>query len=289
MKKLQLLSLLFVSSLFAASGSDARAAEGYFLRIEGRALPIKSATFNGSKLLSSSIISTSLPIDISGYTKTGLNELTVNYISDPKSPLALIVEKRTDGPKKEEVAKLNLDANASLGKTDEKKLIFNLPASIKITTISELTADDKDAISKELQNYHQALEGKKAEVIRQLYKPALTREKKLCPENARFFENVVNREIQTISNENIKLNPLSVDGLTFTVQGNKVKLEKLTKDEKQPLILSNEVEVSLEPVMIDQASKTKSANRKAMEKLVRHNLYFQNIDNKWCIALPPNS
>jgi hypothetical protein len=100
-------------------------------------------------------------------------------------------------------------------------------------------------------------------------------ERKLSPESAAYFDKILNREASLLRNSGIKLAPLESAGLTFKIEGDTVKLYR---EDKKPLLTSNEVDVQIEPVMIEVQKKTKNrAQPKATMKqqIVRSHLYFR--------------
>ncbi len=100
---------------------------GYFISFNGSARSVSSAKLNGQNVLSAPIVTLTLPVNISGYLVPGANELVLDYISNPKDAMTVLIEKRTVGPKKEEVAKVVLAANESNGAAAKKTISFNLP------------------------------------------------------------------------------------------------------------------------------------------------------------------
>ncbi len=278
----------------ATSAVEKRELTGYFLTFNGRALPVKQASINGAGILTAPIISLTLPVNISGFVRPGLNELAVEYISDAKTPMNLLVEKRTAGPKKEELAKLVLPADQSSRAMTTKKISFSLPSDQVTSKIEKLSDDDKKSIEQELQNYWNALSEHKGERLKAIYKDSLDDERKLCPESASFFDKILVREASVLRNPAIKLEPLDTTGLNFKVEGDRVKLYR---EDKKPLLVSNEVDVQTEPVMVEVQGKGKtqsqSAKAKTKEKIVRYFLYFkqnsQDGNNEWSLSLPPNA
>jgi hypothetical protein len=269
------LLILSAPAILLNSGSQASAASpgeptpsqsgtginrAYFLHIEGRALPLKQALVNGVNVLGGAVVSLSLPVNISGYTKPGLNTVQIDYISDPKSNLVVAVEKRTPGPKTEALAKITAAAGDSQGKPKSASVSFNLPDDGDIASVGELKDMDRAAIAEEFTRFYRALASAKADQVRALYRQSLIDERKLCPESARFFENVLNREVAILKNKDLKLNPLNCDGLAFKVEGDSVKLYR--KDSK-PLIESNEVDAQIAPLLIEVGAE-RDANGKPL-------------------------
>jgi hypothetical protein len=146
---------------------------GYFISFNGSARSVSSAKLNGQNVLSAPIVTLTLPVNISGYLVPGANELVLEYISNPKDAMTVLIEKRTVGPKKEEVAKVVLAANESNGAAAKKTISFNLPKDQPARAIKSLSDDDKKAIEKELQNYWAALNERKPEKLRAIYKVSL--------------------------------------------------------------------------------------------------------------------
>lgn len=244
--------------------------KAYVLRISGIALPLKSATMGGVNLLGGPILSLTLPVNISGYVKPGLNNLELEYISDPKSDFTIVIERRTPGPKTEELAKITVPANDSKGVLAKKTLSFNIAKGEETKTITELTEADKKAILSQFETYYNTLKEHKSEKLRQLYKPCLETERKLVPETTKFFEKVVNREAQKVRNPNIELPAIDKEGLAFKIEGDKVRLYR---ENNKALLLSNEIEVPPSSVMFEvqpavpakTETKTKSVKSKTKE------------------------
>ncbi len=276
------------------NGAEKRELTGYFLTFNGRAMPLKQASINGAGLLTAPIISLTLPVNISGFVRPGLNELTVEYISDAKATMNLLVEKRTAGPKKEELAKLVLAADQSSRAMTTQKISFSLPSDEATSKIDNLSDDDKKAIQQELQSYWNALSEHKGDKLKAIYKDSLDDERKLCPESANFFDKILTRETSVLRNQAIKLEPLDTSGLNFKIEGDRVKLYR---EDKKPLLVSNEVDVQTDPVMVEVQSKGKAQSpvdkAKTKERIVRYFLYFkqnsQDGAKEWSLSLPPNA
>ena len=183
--------------------------------------------------------------------------MQLEYISDPKSNLMATIEKRTPGPHIEDLAKIEAAAEDSK-EQKSKSVSFNLPADGGAASVSELSDSDKTAISNEFERYYQALSSARADQVRALYKTSLNEERKLSPESARFFDNVLTREVSILKNKDLKMNALSKDGLAFKVEGD---LVKLYRQDSKPLIESNEVDARIDPLMIEvgpEQTKSKS-------------------------------
>jgi hypothetical protein len=228
--------------------------KAYFLHIDGRALPVKQVLVNGVNVLGGAVVSLSLPVNISGYTKAGLNTLQVDYVSDPKSNLLVSVEKRTPGPKSEELAKIATTVEAS-NEVKSATISFNLPEDGGAASVGALNDLDRASINEEFEHYYQALASAKADQVRGLYKQSLSEERKLSPENAHFFDNVLTREVQILKNKDLKLQPLNRDGLAYKVEGDVVKLYR---HDARPLIESNEVVAKIAPILIEVGGKGQS-------------------------------
>jgi hypothetical protein len=245
------------------ASSQAGEVKAYFLHIDGRALPLKQVLVNGTNVLGGSVISLSLPLNISGYTKAGLNTLQIEYISDPKSNLTVVVEKRTPGPKTEEIAKLAIAADDSKTAVKSTVVSFNLPADGGVASVGELKDVDKAAISEQFEHYYKALCSAKADQVRALYRQSLADERKLSPESARFFENVIAREVAILKNKDLRLEAFNQEGLVFKVEGDIVKLYR---QDSKPLVESNEVDARIDPLMIEVGQDKPTAGKKAGPK-----------------------
>jgi len=248
----------------AAVAGETPETKAYFLHIDGRALPLKQALVNGVNVLGGAVVSLSLPVNISGYTRAGLNTLQVDYVSHPTSNLTVVVEKRTPGPKTEEIAKIAVSADDSKGALKSSSVSFNLPADGGTASVGELSSADKEAIGKEFDRYYKALASAKADQLRSLYRQSLTEQRKLSPESARFFENVIAREVMILKNKELKLSPIDKDGLAFKVEGDIVKLYR---QNNKPLIESNEIAARIDPLMVEVGSSAKNKSAKSVKSI----------------------
>lgn len=287
--------LAFAESSVAQKSENQQRQElsGYFISFNGSARSVSQAKLNGQNVLSAPIVTLTLPVNISGYLVPGANELVLDYISNPKDAMTILIEKRTVGPKKEEVAKVVLAANETNGAAAKKTISFNLPKDKPSKAIKSLSDDDKKAIEKELQNYWTALNERKPDKLRAIYRDSLEDERKLSPESAAYFDKILNREASLLRNPGIKLAPLEPTGLTFKIEGDAVKLYR---EDKKPLLTSNEVDVQIEPVMIEVQKKAKSQSQSKAtmkQQIVRTHLYFKQSSqdgvNQWSVSLPPNA
>lgn len=236
-------------------------AKAYVLQVKGRALPLKAATIDGVNVLGGPIVSLTLPVNVSGFIKKGLNEIKFTYVSDPKSDLSIVVERRLAGPKTEEVARLVIPADASKGEIAEKSLTFNISAGDESLSLPPLSDTDKKAILEQFETYYSAVKEHRSDKLLALYKPALDEERKLVPETVRFFEKVLNREAQDVKNPNIQLPEFDKTGLNFEVEGTKVRL---FREGNKALFVSNEIEVQPTNVMFEIGPL-----KKAVEKVTK--------------------
>lgn len=235
--------------------------KAYVLQVKGRALPLKSATIDGVNVLGGPIVSLTLPVNISGFIKKGMNEVKFTYVSDPKSDLNIVIERRLPGPKSEEVARLVIPADASKGEIAEKSLSFNISSGDESLALLPLSDADKKAILEQFETYYSAVKEHRSDKLLALYKPALDEERKLVPESVRFFEKVLNREAQDVRNPNIQLPEFDKTGLNFEVEGTKVRL---FRDGNKALFVSNEIEVQPANVMFEIGPL-----KKAVEKVTK--------------------
>lgn len=235
--------------------------KAYVLQVKGRALPLKSATIDGVNVLGGPIVSLTLPVNISGFIKKGMNEVKFSYVSDPKSDLNIVIERRLPGPKSEEVARLVIPADASKGEIAEKSLSFNISSGDESLALPPLTDNDKKAILEQFETYYSAVKEHRSDKLLSLYKPALDEERRLVPESVRFFEKVLNREAQDVRNPNIQLPEFDKTGLNFEIEGTKVRL---FRDGNKALFVSNEIEVQPANVMFEIGPL-----KKAVEKVTK--------------------
>jgi hypothetical protein len=135
-----------------------------------------------------------------------------------------------------------------------------LPADGGLAGVGELSDADKAAIKELFDHYYKALASAKADQVRALYSKSLADERKLSPENARFFDNVIAREVAVLKNKELKLNPVNDDGLVFRVEGDAVKLYR---QDSKPLVESNEVDANIAPLMIEVGTEKSKPGKKA--------------------------
>ncbi|MBX9941347.1 MAG: hypothetical protein K2Y32_18940 [Candidatus Obscuribacterales bacterium] len=284
--------------------------KAYVLRVKGRALPFKAATIDGVNVLGGPIVFMKLPLNITGYINKGLNEIELEYVSHPDSELLVTVEKRTPGPKSEEIAKIVIPADDSKGEIGHKKLSFNIPEGEETVAIKELSEQDKKSIQNAFGAYYNSIKEHRPDKLKLLYKESLDKERRLCPESVQFFEKVLNKETQLIKNTLIEVPALDLNNLVYAIEGNCIRLHR---ESNKPLIVSNDFDVSANEVMEEvakskvrrKAKKGEAAGKanetgkdpvhsKIKERLVKLNLYLTKAADysaenpRWILSVPPN-
>lgn len=227
----------------SGKANTARQLKAYYVIFSGKAMPIRQIAVNGVNILNGYLVSSSLPVNISGYLKAGKNELAIECISDPKVALNASLECREPGATKTPAGTLNFAANESKGKPISKSLNFVIDAKDPLATsaVTALSDDDKKAIASTYTVYWNALNEHSTAKLKSLFRQALDDEKALCPENARFYERVIGKEVDIVSNPAIKLEPMSNSDLIFKVEGDKVKL---SRSNNKPLVVSNQADAA---------------------------------------------
>ncbi len=236
--------------------------EYYFLLVEGKGMPVKQIIVNGVNVLGGSVISLSMPINVTKQIKQGLNELKVDYVSHETEGLVAIMEKRVPGPKKFEIARLILKPKESQGKQVHKELAFNIDPAPVVPLKIDLSKEDEREILNIVEQYYGALKSKNASKLRSLYAPALRREDKVCPEGAQFFNKVLNKEIALLRRSDIKMDEFNINDVMLEQEEDKIKA--LRKDRK-PMMMSNEIDLQVEPIYseIKEEKKSKSGKGKS--------------------------
>lgn len=237
--------------------------EYFFLVVEGKGMPVKEVLVNGVNVLGGSVISLSIPINVTPMIKHGLNEIKVRCVSHNAEGLVTIMEKRTPGPKKIEVVRMALPPNESNGKEIVKDLAFNVDPAPILPKKIELTPDDREKILALVSSYYSALKTKNAAKLRALYSSALKEEQQIFPEGADFFEKVLNKEIALLKRKDIRMNSFDVDTVMLEQENDKVKA--LRKDRKA-MMESNEIEVDVEPFLAE-VTAAESGGKKGKQKM----------------------
>ncbi len=273
--------------------NDQNSDEYYFLLVQGKGMPVKSIVLNGVNVLGGSVVSVSLPINVTRQIKQGLNKLTVDFVSHENEGLVTIMERRRPGPKKLELARLAVNPNESQGKQLSRELAFNVdPAPVAPMKI-DLTQTDEKQILDLVNEYYGALKDKDAGRLRALYGPALRKEQKIFPEGARFFNKILTKEIALMRRNEIKMEPFNIEDVMLEQEEDKIKV---VRKDRKPMMQSNEIELSIEPIFSEVKANGKAEAKKEKEKeketqqakqrLVTTKLLFRKLDGKWCIALP---
>lgn len=275
----------------------------YFLVLEGQGMPIKQIILNGTNVLGGSVISQSMPINITPELKAGQNDLEVDMVSHPTDSFTTVVQKRTEGPNIVEVARIEVSANENPGDVIHMATTFKVESPLNQNKIESITDSDKEKISALVSDYHRTLKDKNISKFRKLYQPALTRENKIFPEGARYFEKVLDREITLLKNSKIELGAFESNGIVIEPDGDKIKVCR--KGANKPLMESNEIEVDSEPLFVELGDKKDKKEKKeknvktdseraagptkAKQRLVTTKLLFRKIDGDWHLALPQGS
>lgn len=251
--------------------------EYYFVLIEGKALPLKNIMVNGTNVLGGSVVTLSLPINITSSVKTGLNKVSLECVTDPKIDLVARVEKRLEGPKKEEVGRVVVKAGEGSGKPIQREVSFNVANATNLKPI-ELTDGDKTNIEKLIESYYSALDKKNASELRRIYSGALRTGKRVFPESAVLFEKRLDKEVRLLKNPSLKMKPYLKAELNFKVDGDRVWL---TRKDGQPLMESNEIETTSDSFFSESDSKVK-----VKERLVTSRLCVRKIGDAWQADIP---
>ncbi|MBX9667836.1 MAG: hypothetical protein K2X93_09475 [Candidatus Obscuribacterales bacterium] len=272
-----------------SSGAANQAREYYFLHVNGKGMPVKHVLINGVNVLGGSVISLTMPINITKALKSGLNDMKVKFVSHDKEGLITIVERRKDGPEKHEVLRMALEPNASNGAEVEKELVFNVDPAPEPPEKIELTQDDRQKLFGLVESYYAALKKKNPSKLRALYQPALTQEKRIFPEGADFFSKVLEKEIVLLKRKDVKMGSFDSNEIMLEQEGDKIKA--LRKDRK-PMMESNEVDVNVDTMLAEvpsgpkKTAKSASSKMSAKQRLVTTTLLFKRIDGQWRVALP---
>jgi len=259
----------------------------YFIVVEGKGMPVREILLNGINVLGGSVISLSMPINVTRDIKLGLNEIKVRYVSHDKEGLVTLMEKRTSGPKRDEVIKLVLPPRDSEGKEMVKELAFNVDPAPAPPPKIEITPVDQQVILGLVESYYQALKTKNANKLKGLYATALHEEQKIFPEGADFFSKILQKEITLMKRKDIKMGTFSSDDVMLEQDGYKVRA---VRKDRQPMMESNEVEVDVEPMFAEVDANAKKGQKVAKEqskqRLVTTTLLFKKIDGQWHLSLP---
>lgn len=251
--------------------------EYYFVLIDGKALPLKNVMVNGNNVLGGSVVTLGLPINITSSVRAGLNKMTLECITDPKIDLVARVEKRLEGPKKEEVGRIVVKAGEGAGKPIQREVSFNVATATNLKPV-ELTDSDKTDIEKLIESYYSALDKKNAGELRRLYAGALKVGKKVFPESAVLFEKRLDKEVKLLKNPSLKMKPYLKAELNFKVDGDRVWL---TRKDGQPLMESNEIETTSDSFFSENEPKTQ-----VKERLVTSRLCVRKIGDSWQAEIP---
>ncbi|MDZ4835224.1 MAG: hypothetical protein SGJ27_15715 [Candidatus Melainabacteria bacterium] len=299
--------------------STTKAKEYFFLVVEGKGMPVKEILVNGINVLGGSLISLSMPINVTPMIKRGLNQIKVRCVSHNAEGLVTIMEKRTSGPKKLEIVRMALPPNESGGKEIVKDLAFNVDPAPVLPAKINLTESDREKILGLVSSYYSALKTKNPTKLRSLYSSALKEEQRIFPEGADFFTKVLNKEIALLKRKEIQMNSFTVDNIMLEQENDKIKA---VRTDRKAMMESNEIEVSLEPFLSEVTPeealaknvKAKSKQKKniktkkaltatptteqeeheegdrlessAKQRLLTTTLLFRKIDGQWHLALP---
>lgn len=272
-------SILALSLLGCFAQSAFAADEYYFVLVDGKALPLKNIMVNGNNVLGGSVVTLGLPINVTSSVKSGLNKMTLDCIADPKIDLVARVEKRLEGPKKEEVGRIVVKAGEGAGKVVQREVAFNVASAINPKPV-ELTDGDKTNIEKMIESYYSALDKKDAGQLRRIYSGALRVGKKVFPENTVLFEKRLDKEVKLLRNPSLKMKPYLKAELNFKVDGDRVWL---TRKDGQPLMESNEIETTSDSFFSENSPQKKV---QVKERLVTSRLCFRKVGDSWQAEIP---
>jgi len=232
--------VIFLSSvavLFLAGGliplpglaSTSADSEIYTLNIKGVATRIDSIKLNGIDCLGGPIRSLKIARDISEDIVDGLNTLKLEGNSAPNSRLEVILEKRTSGPKIEQLVRLQIPPGKDLSS-------FPIQFNIGRHSVSEdseeakrgLTDVDRTAILNLVKDYLEALSTKNSEKLKDLFSFAIKEEKKIRPEAAALFQRMLRTELELMRRDDLKFNCRKLDEVIIDTSGEDPDLVRVT-------------------------------------------------------------
>lgn len=266
--------LALLAALPAAAGPGD--VEYQFLRSEGAGL--HRVALNGATVASGSAISLSLPVYITKYLRDGPNELEVEYTSDTRVGLSVVIETRAQGPRREQVARFY----SAPGETGGDRVAKTLPFTIHLRPQAALrfTDADEQAIMALLHTYYNTLARRDGAALRKLYEKAVGEEAQIYPEGIGLFQWVLNDSLRVIASPQFRMKPFQRTGLRFSVAGQVVVV---TRPDQSPVVESETVELDDENVP-PQAGRAGGEKTKSSLKPV--SLSFKRYDGRWYLALP---
>lgn len=226
-----------VAVLFLAGGltplpglaSTSADSDIYTLNIKGVASRIDSIKLNGIDCLGGPIRSLKIARDISEGIVDGLNTLKLEGNSAPNSRLEVILEKRTSGPKIEQLVRLQIPPGKDLSS-------FPIQFNIGRHSVSErseeakrgLTDADRTAILNLVKDYLEALSTKNSEKLKDLFSFAIKEEKKIRPEAAALFQRMLRTELELMRRDDLKFNCRKLDEVIIDASGEDPALVRVT-------------------------------------------------------------
>lgn len=269
-----------------------RVDDHYFIIVQGKGMPVREISINGINVLGGSVISLSMPIDVTPQIRLGLNEIKLRYVSHDQEALVTLMEKRTPGPIRSEVVKIALPPKHSEGKEMVKDLAFNVDPAPTPPEKIEITPGDEKKIHALIDDYYKALKTKNAAKLRGLYAVALKEEQKIFPEAAEFFTKVLNKEIELMKRKEIKMHDFNSSEIMFEQEGSKIKA---VRKDRKAMMESNEIEVDVPSIFSEVKETEPNAKKQKKEpvertsvkqRLLTTTLMFKKIDGRWHLALP---
>lgn len=269
-----------------------RVDDHYFIIVQGKGMPVREISINGINVLGGSVISLSMPIDVTPQIRLGLNEIKLRYVSHDQEALVTLMEKRTPGPIRSEILKIELPPKHSAGKEMVKDMAFNVDPAPTPPEKIEITLDDEKTILALIDDYYKALKTKNAARLRGLYAAALKEEQRIFPEAAEFFSKVLNKEIELMKRKEIKMHDFNSNEIMLEQEGSKIKARR--KDRKA-MMESNEIEVDVPSIFSEVKETAQNAKKRkkepvertsAKQRLLTTTLMFKKIDGRWHLALP---
>lgn len=276
------LFVLFVAQLPSYS-QDAEKTYYYIVIKGGKDSYVKELTINNYDVLGGQVKSLEYPVNVTDLIQHGLNNLKfVSSVTDGLSP-EVILEKRTKGPKKTLLEKIESRQATNMLGYVETELKFNIVKEEESNgKKKKLTTKDAKTIMSLINQYFEALEKKDVGTIFNLYAQAIKEEKKLRPKVSKLFEHILKKECKLLKNPKVEFKFLNMDKIQVRKNGDRIRV---SSSDGSNLIESKPLEIELDEELLAIRDK-KNLPKKAKMKLKKSSLEFEKTNEHWHLAIP---
>lgn len=277
-KALLVLMLILIFSPLALAHADGPIY--YFIKVEGNGGPFFKLSINGKTIMEGTPIDKyNIPLHVTRDLKNGINRMQVEYLSDEKEALTIILEgrERRENKKTGQVL-FTSPAGESQGKIAKKEIQFKVELTLLNEGMFIMSDHDRQSIKELVRNFYNAISKKDKRKALAFFETAAKEEGVIYPEYVKFYlDTLASSFDQLFPSPEFKMEPLELKGFMFKTRG---EIATASHADGSPIFQSREVEVMEDMVYMEDGVETHKKT-KVKTKIEPESFAFKKYNGKW--------